>query len=159
SERNSLLNPTSPVLVEAMRQCAEAGKAAGGQDREDKGMPMFWRVFGGTLLRIGALGGVTAFPGRNSGPAALRTAMAHLDKELRKELARISEVQGDLVRKGDFDISVRTVWTGVKELQEDRKALSSLKERCAVLVDVFKGGEAERAKLTEELNRLRRQKA
>src|SRR5262245_30333204 len=159
SDRNSLLNPTSPVLVEAMRQCAEAGKATAGQDREEKGMPMFWRVFGGTLLSISALVVMTAYQGMTAGLAELRSEMDHLDKDLRKELARLSEVQADLVRRADFDASTRAVWTGVRELKEDRKDLTSLRERCAVLVDVFKAGEAESRRLTDELQKLRRQKA
>jgi hypothetical protein len=141
-----------------MRQCAEAGKAVKGQEKDEKGMPMFWRVFGGTLLSIGALVVMTLYQGLNAGVAELRTEMDHLDKEFRKDLARLSEVQGDLIRKGDFDATVRVTWTGVRELQEDRKALTALKERCAALVELFKAGEAQRRKLTEELHQLRRHK-
>jgi hypothetical protein len=157
SDRSNPLSTVSP-LFETLRKCAESG-SAGKEEKEDKGMPTFWRVFGGTLLSIGALVVMTAYQGMNASLAELRGEMDHLDKDLRKEMGRLSEIQADLVKKSDFDVITRATWTAVRELQEDRKALTALKERCAVLVDAHKAGEAAGRQLTEELSQLKRQQA
>jgi DNA primase large subunit len=54
---------------------------------------------------------------------------------------------------------MRSVWDGIKEVQGGRKALTTLKERCSLLSELFKSGAEERRQLSRELQRLREQKA
>jgi chromosome segregation ATPase len=154
--------PSTPVLAEVLRQCAEAGQDKGAEDKGDKDegkMPLFWRVFGSTLLSIAALVVVTAYQSLSGNLADVRGEITHLNADLRKELGRMSEAQAELVKKDEAGARLQTVWGSIKELQEDRKELTALKERCRALVEMYKGSEAERQKLAGALQGLREQKA
>jgi chromosome segregation ATPase len=160
SDRQSPLAPSTPLLAEMLRQSAEAGKAdLATRDRDEGRISVFWRIFGGTLLSIAALVAVTISQQLTANLAELRNDLNHLNADLRKELGRLSETQGDLVKKGEFAGRMRSVWDGIKEVQGGRKALTTLKERCSLLSELFKSGAEERRQLSRELQRLREQKA
>src|SRR5262249_18259827 len=79
--------------------------------------------------------------------------------ELRKDLGRLSESHGDLVKKDECSGRLRSVWDSIKQVQGDRSDLTALKERCALLTELFKAGEEERRRLSAALQALRGQKA
>jgi chromosome segregation ATPase len=149
-------------VAEVLRQCADAGQDKPGVDKgaekEDGKMPVFWRVFGSTVLSIGALVVMTAYQSLSGTTAELRNDIGHLNTEMRKELSRMSEAQAELVKKEEATGRLQTVWTSIKELQDDRKELTSLKERCKALVELYRSSEAERQKLAGQLQTLREQK-
>jgi hypothetical protein len=132
------------------------------QDREkagEKRMPVVWRVFGSAVLSIVALVCLAAYQQLTGQVACLRHELSHLNKDLRKDLGRISESYGELVKKEECNTKVRGVWDAIKELRTDRSDLTTLKERCAVLLEVFKAGEAERQQLVKEIQALRESSA
>src|SRR5438067_12533187 len=96
SDRNSQQAPSTPVVMEVLRQGAEAGKDA---EEEDKGagrMSAFWKVFGGTLLSIAAMICVSVYQGFSGQVKELRHDLGHLGGDLRKDIGRMAEAQADL---------------------------------------------------------------
>jgi chromosome segregation ATPase len=156
SERQGQLLPALPVVAEVMRQCSESGKD---KEKEEGRMPLFWRVFGGTVLSIAALIVMTAYQSLSGSMGELRNEMGQLGNDLRKEVNRLNETQGELVSKEELDTRMRSVWRGIRELQEDRKELIALKERCQAVVGQTKASREARQRLQEELNLLRTEQA
>jgi len=155
--RQPSASPASPAVLEPPADVPvreQAGDRAG-----EKRMPLFWRVFGGTVLSIVALVCLAAYQQVTGQVAALRHELGHLNKDLRKDLTRISENCGELVKKEECNTKVRGVWDAIKELRADRCDLTILKERCAVLLEVFKAGQAERQQLASQVQALRESRA
>jgi chromosome segregation ATPase len=143
-----------------LRNAAEQGKEVGGKgdDKEESKIPVFWKVFGSTLLSISAMVAVTAYQSLSSNLAEIRNEMASLNGEMRKEYTRLAEQQSELVKKDEAGSRIQTVWRNVNELKEDKKELVALKERCAALSEMHRAGEEERRKLAGELQSLREQR-
>jgi chromosome segregation ATPase len=153
--------PTTPVAAEVLHQAGRSGAqvAAPAKEDDDKKISVFWRVFGGTLLSIAALVVVTVYQQFSNTINDLRGDLSHLNADLRKEMSRLGEVQGELVTREDFAGKQRYIWESIKELQGDRNTLTSLKERSGVLLDLHKASEDDRKQLTRELQQVREQKA
>jgi DNA repair exonuclease SbcCD ATPase subunit len=151
--------PSTPVVAETLRSAAATGGSndtpAGGEAR----ISLFWRVFGGTLLSIAALVAVTVYQQLTNGLNDLRGEQGHLNTDLRKDLSRLSEAQADLVKKDDYNSRLRSVWDGIKDLQADKSTVTALKERLAVLRQLFQTAEEERKDLIHQLQQLREVKA
>jgi hypothetical protein len=158
SERQPHAWPNTPVLSEVLRRCAESGPDRGG-DRDETRLPLFWRVFGSTVLSITALVVLTAYQSLSGTIAELRSDVIHLEADLRKELGRMSEGQAELVKKEESSGRFQSVWRGIGELQGDRKELTALKERCRALVDAHRAAAAERRRLDQDVQAVREQKA
>jgi hypothetical protein len=161
SERQSLQNsPSTPIVVEMLRNAAEQGKEEEGKDggKEESRIPVFWKVFGSTLLSIAAMVGVTAYQSLSSNLAEIRNEMSALNGEMRKEYTRLAEQQSELVKKEEDASRIQTIWRNVNELKEDKKDLIALKERCAALAEIHRAGQEERRKLAAELQSLREQR-
>jgi chromosome segregation ATPase len=122
-------------------------------------MPLFWRLFGGAAVGLTALVIATVYQQMQGQLNTLRNELAGLNKNLHKDLDQISASNGGLVKKNDHDSKVLKVWETIKELRADRNDLTILKERCTVLREVLKAGEAERQRLADELRRLRERQA
>ena len=75
-------NDSGPVMATLTARASDPPPAKG-----EEGMHIFWRVFGGALVSLSALVGVTLYNGVQSGIA-----------ELRGEIARINEARADGVR-------------------------------------------------------------
>jgi DNA repair exonuclease SbcCD ATPase subunit len=86
----------------------------------DEKISLFWRVFGGTILSITALIGITLYNN-------LSTSIS----ELRTELSRVNEARGELVKKEEFNARTQNVWERVQSLQELRVTVTTLKEQLA----------------------------
>jgi len=89
--------------VSAHKEDSEAKPAKNGEEKNLR----FWRVFGGTLLSIGALVVMTAYSG-------ITGSIADLHKELNQEMEKRSE----FARKDDFTRSATSQWTAIKEVQK-----------------------------------------
>jgi hypothetical protein len=126
---------------------------------EGGGLSVFWRVFGGTLLSITAMLAVTAHQSISGALGTLRGDLAHLNTEMRKDLASLGESYGDLVKKDEVDARARTVWDALNDLRGDKAELTALQQRCDVLTERFKAGQQERRRLAQEARGLREQQA
>jgi hypothetical protein len=141
-------------MAETLRN-STAPSAVRGEDR----VPIFWKVFGGTLVSIAALVVITLCQHFNASLTELRGDLQHLCTDLRKDLGRLSESYGELVKKDEFGTRLKSVWDSIKELQDGKAALLALKEKAALMDQQFQAGEAERKELVRELQRLRQAQA
>jgi DNA repair exonuclease SbcCD ATPase subunit len=157
SDRPAQAGPTTPVLAEVLHQAAGAVRPA--PEEDEKRLSVFWRVFGGTILSIAALVAVTVYQQLGNTLNDLRGELSHLNEDLRKEMNRLSENQGELVPKEDFAGKQRYISDTLKELQSDRSAMTALKERSAVLMDLYKTNEEDQKELRRTLEHLHEQKA
>ena len=87
-------------------------------------MSIVWRVFGGTILSIVALGCITLFNNVTANMAELRSELTRTQAELnrsnaeiRGELNRVHDGRSDVIKKDDFNSRMTTVWDGIKALQ------------------------------------------
>jgi hypothetical protein len=151
--------PNPPVLAaETLRNAApavEATPVAKGEER----IPLFWRVFGGTLLSIAALVVLTLGQQFHNSLNELRADLEHLNSDLRKDMSRLSETYGDLVKKDEFSARMRSVWDSIKDLQTDKESFTALKERCAIMQARLQADEDNCKDLTRELQQLREARA
>jgi chromosome segregation ATPase len=154
SERQNQTTPSLPILAEVLRQSAGPKDEDG---KEDGKLPTFWKVFGSTVLSISAMVVVTAYQSLSSSAAEVRGDVPALNNEMRKELGRLAESQGELVKKDECDSRLKSVWGDLAELKGDQKDIVALKERCAALVKMQQQSEQERRKLADELQALREQ--
>jgi chromosome segregation ATPase len=138
---------------------AQAPAAPGNDKDEGVGISLFWRIFGGTLLSIAAMVGITLYQQVANQVNALRTDLGYLNTDLRKDLGRVTENYGELVKKEEVAGRTKSVWDAIKELRGDRTELAALKERCEVLLEMLRAGERERRQLARELQKLREQRA
>ena len=81
---------------------------------DEERMSLFWRVFGGTILSICALVGITLFNNFSSSLA-----------ELRSDINRINEARGDLVKKDEFNTRISTNYDRVQQLQTQNTSQNS----------------------------------
>jgi DNA repair exonuclease SbcCD ATPase subunit len=93
------------VVVEALRLGGEAPKAATAKPEDEK-ISLFWRVFGGTILSITALVGITLFNN-------LMTTIT----ELRSEINKLNEHRAELVKKDEFNTRMTSNWERIQGLQ------------------------------------------
>jgi hypothetical protein len=157
------------VEAETLRsasQSSESSPPAKGEER----LSIFWRVFGGTLLSIAALVILTVCQYFNSSLNELRNDlgrindeirkdMTHLNTDLRKDLGHVNEFHANVVKMDEFNGRMKSVWDSIKNLQDDKESVVVLREKAAMLVEMFKTGELERKELAREVQRLREVKA
>jgi hypothetical protein len=142
---NSTIIRTRNTLA-ALSETLRNGTAAGGATptKGEERISLFWRVFGGTLLSIGALVVVTVYQQFSNSLFELRNDMIHLN-----------EARADLVKKDDFNTRMTSVWNSMKDLQTATNAVTSLRERTMLLEQQLKEAESERKELTREVQKLR----
>lgn len=101
-------------LADATGQATDAPQPEPAKKKDEEGMSLFWRVFGGTILSITALVVITLV---NNVSATIT--------ELRAEVAKVNEAKADFARKDDLNAlrGVTTVHAGY------RTEIDSLKER------------------------------
>jgi hypothetical protein len=151
---------STPVVAEALRSAAapagaDAPPPAKGEDR----VPVLWRVFGGTVLSVLALVALTVYQQFSGALADLRGELGHLSKEVRADLGRLSEAQGEAVKQDKFAAAMKYAWDAIKELRDDRAALTAVKERVSVLAETFKVSEEQQKELAREVQQLRELRA
>jgi hypothetical protein len=146
-EEQSLREPhLLTYKAESLRNVVDS-QAQGKLKPEDR-VSVFWRVFGGTLLSITALIGITLYQ-----------QFSNSISELRTSLSRLTESRADFVKVEDCNTRFTAVWSNMKELQAANAAVLALKERSALLEQQVKASEEERKELTRELQLLRERQA
>jgi hypothetical protein len=132
--------------VAAMSETLRNGAAAGADApaRGDDRLPLFWRVFGGTLLSIAALVVVTVYQQFSNSLFELRNDMIHLN-----------EARADLLKKDDFNTRLTSVWNSIKDLQTAQATVTGLRERAALLEQHLKDAETDRKEMTHKMDQLR----
>ena len=139
------LHPEGAPVVEAEVLRHAAAPAARGEE----GTPLFWRIFGTTVLSIASLVAVTLYQ-QLSGAVS----------ELRNECHALSESCGDLVKKDEYNSHNLAVANSLKEVQANNAAALDLwRERALELERQIKADEEEYKQqsrdLSRELQRLR----
>lgn len=84
----------------------------------DEKVSLFWRVFGGTILSIAALIGITLYNNQASSIT-----------ELRAEVSRLNDARAESVKKEEFNSRTQSIWDRMQQLQEMRLMVTSLKEQ------------------------------
>ena len=123
------------------------------------GMTWLWRSAGGVLLLITALIGVAVHQHMNRQVNKLRDQVSELEQELRRDMGRLGENNGDMIKKADHAARLRVVWDKLKESNGDHTDLTRVLERCALLQELSKGHEEERRQMADEIRRLREAQA
>jgi DNA repair exonuclease SbcCD ATPase subunit len=115
-----------------LRTADEAAKAAAAGSRSEEQMSMFWRVFGGTILSICALVGVTVFNNISTSIAELRAdlskaqeARAKLADDLRTEIAHTKEGRAEYAKKDELQTRMTSVWDRMAAVQAQGTAHTS----------------------------------
>jgi len=103
------------LASETLRNAAHRHIHRTDKAKEEGGISMFWRVFGGTIFSIVALVIITAY-----------TQMTGNISDLRKEL---TQVQADLLKKDEFNNRLTSMWSSIKDLQSANTTLAALNER------------------------------
>ncbi len=141
-EQSSLEHPHLLQAAETLRSVAAAcaqhkGKS---QPQGEEKMSVFWRVFGSTLLSIGALIVLTVYQQFSTNLNELRAAIDHL-----------SEVQADLVKKDDLNNRATLLWASLKDAGND---VALLKTKAALLENQAQESEKERKELHDKVEQL-----
>ena len=103
---------------ESLRSAVESSAAGRRETKDDEKMSLFWRVFGGTILSIVALGSITLYNGVSSNIA-----------ELRGELNREREARAELVKKDEFNTRTSNQYERMRSFDGMRAEHEALKER------------------------------
>lgn len=98
------------AVVETLRSASNKPETAP-KKHDDEKVSLFWRLFGGTIVSVAALAGITLYNTMNSSIV-----------ELRGEVARLNEVKVDAAKKED----VATLRT---RADDNRREIDSMKER------------------------------
>jgi hypothetical protein len=158
SERVTSQGPSAPIVVESLRAATEAPKAADAAKAKEDGesrMPLFWRIFGGTIVSIIALAFVTVYQQFTGSLGDLRKDLEHVNTDLRKDISRVCETQGEMVKKDELTNRLSSVWNGFKDVQAQRDTLLRLQERCDILSEQCRASEQERRQAAQEMQKVR----
>lgn len=100
------------AVVETLRSASNKPvEAAPAKKHEEEKVSLFWRLFGGTILSVVALAGITLY-----------NTMNNSISELRAEVVRLNEVKVDAAKKEDV-VALRT------RADDNRREIDSMKER------------------------------
>jgi hypothetical protein len=159
SERSPSQGLSTPIMMEVLRQGAEAGRLAELGGKLGKRMFAFGRILAAVVLLFLALLGVTTYQQFRRQVSEMRRDLAFVAADLRDELAGASAAQADIQRKDDMMRQLLTVWEVIRELRGDQTDQAALKERCAILAERCKTAEEDRKALAREVQRLRERRA
>lgn len=120
---------------------------------------LIWRALGGAVVAAIIFLGVAVYQQLQAQLRELRGELGSISKDARRDLAALGERHAGLTKRADHDARVRLIWDAVKELRNDRSDLGRLKERCGLLLDLYKAGEDERRALVGDVRRLSEKKA
>ena len=131
---------SAAVAAETLRSSAALpASPSKGEER----ISLFWRVFGGTILSIGALVAITVYQSFASSLTDLRSGISH-----------VNEVQANLATKDDLNTKATALWTASKDVTAQT---ADLKTRTALLETQLRSAEEDRKELTREVQSLREQ--
>jgi septal ring factor EnvC (AmiA/AmiB activator) len=113
---------TAAVLHNAQ---SEAAKAKPSDD--NGGISVFWRVFGGTIISIVALVGITIYNSMNTQIS-----------ELRGEIHKLNEARAEFIKKDEFGTRVTSTWDRVQLLQAQNNEQNATIRSMRTEIDGFK---------------------
>ncbi len=116
---------------------------------------LLWKVVGGLAVGLGLAVVVAVYHSVQAQLGGLKADIAAAGKELRGETTRLGTAQNTMAKKEEVSTRLRNVWDRLKELQAGRTDLTSLRERCALLGELYKAGEAERMNLADQVRKMR----
>ncbi|MCX8139371.1 MAG: hypothetical protein N3E46_06780 [Gemmataceae bacterium] len=125
---------------EALRAAQTSSEKKTSQDEEK--VSLFWRIFGGTILSMVALGALTLY----------NNLSANIS-DLRRELNQEREARSELVRKQDFTAWLNSQAERLRPLEAPKAGLEALKERSAASASAVEGVKKEQAAAVEELRK------
>ncbi len=108
----------SAAMTEATRSANESSAPHKLEEKKDEHLSLFWRVFGGTILSMVALGFLTLYNNISANIA-----------ELRNELNREREARADLVKKDEFNTRTSTQYERIRSLEGLKAEFEGMKER------------------------------
>jgi DNA repair exonuclease SbcCD ATPase subunit len=146
------------VATEALRTSPPTSGPESSAKGEEHISP-FWRIFGGTLLSIAALGVITLCQYFNNGLNGLRADLDRLSRELQKDMGRLAENQANLMKKEEFNLRMKSVWEGLKEVRDEQAGFTALKERFAMTERRLKESADEYKETLKQLQELRERRA
>jgi hypothetical protein len=128
-QRPRILTEDAPILAaEVLRRAAASPDPA---PKGEAATPVFWRIFGTTVLSIAALVAVTLYQQLSGGIG-----------DLRNECRSLSDACGDMVKKDEFNNRSLVVANSIKEAQANNSAAADLwKERALALERQIKANE------------------
>lgn len=107
------------AALETSRSAAASSSPTNSQENKDhEKMSVFWRVFGGTILSIAALVGITLFNNMYSNISELRT-----------ELSREREARAELIKKDEFNSRNTSIYDRIRTFDGLKPELEGLRER------------------------------
>jgi hypothetical protein len=142
------------IAAEILRSTALTATPPSMPAKGEEKLPVFWRVFGATLLSIAALVIITLCQHFAGHLNELHTEMEHISQDLRKDIAHLNENDANLVKKEDFNSRITSVWNSIKDLQTLSSTVVALKEKSLIREEQLREQE-ERKELVRELQRLR----
>lgn len=113
---------TATVLQNAQPKTQDAKPAD-----EHGGISVFWRVFGGTIISIVALIGITLF-----------NSMNNQISELRSEIRKLSDAGAEFVKKDEFSGRINSNWDRVQLLQTQNNEQNATIRAMRAEIDGFK---------------------
>jgi len=120
------------LAVETLRGAGSKGAETAASGSEEKGMPMIWRIFGGTLLSIAALVAITLY-------SQLSNRIDNLNDSTVKKFETVSD---NLVKKQEFFDSRKGIWDNFQKMQKEMvEGDRELRERCVRLEGQLKVAE------------------
>src|SRR5262249_47072915 len=108
------------AMLETARSATESSKEKPPEPKkkDEEGMSLFWRVFGGTILSIAALVVITLYNNMSSSIT-----------ELRAEISHEREARAELVKKEDFNARVTAQYERMRGIDTLKVELEGLKEK------------------------------
>lgn len=94
---------------------------------ENGGISVFWRVFGGTIISICALVGITLYNSMNSQIS-----------ELRNEIHKLNDARAELIKKDEFSNRVNSYWERVQLLQTQNNEQNANIRAMRAEIDAYK---------------------
>lgn len=128
------------VSGEAMRS-APVAEEKNASNEEEK-ISLFWRIFGGTILSMVALGTLTLYNNLSSNIS-----------DLRRELNQEREARSDLVRKQDFNTLLSNQAERLRLLETLKADLEALRERSTANASTVEGIKKDQAAAVEALRK------
>jgi hypothetical protein len=134
------------AAAETLRSSAESSQHhhKPAEKKDEEKMSLFWRVFGGTILSITALGVITLYNNLSSGIA-----------DLRAELSKEREARAELVKKDEFQSRSQALYERMRSAEAIKADVEGLREKSntnAAAIDGVKKDTAGVEVLRERLN-------
>lgn len=130
------------MLAESSRGPATSPAPQAPHKHEEEQVSVFWRVFGGTILSMVALGTITLY-----------NNIAGNIAELRTELSREREARAELVKKDEFNTRLSNQYERVRALDALKADLEGIKERVNANMSALDGFKKDSATNMEAVKR------